>query len=198
MTLCPFWPPVSRGNGTQHKIPLQTSPAQPRSPALGRPHTRPRRFDGCRRASEDRFAKLPEISPGKTSATAGPRGADIAKEGIDAAAAGGGAAVGGQANPRDSITADAAGNARNPFHMPSDEDIFAMRDQERQAKAQAKEQIRRLSVYEKGVVKRKNFKALLAENEDEVDKKLLETLKKRDADKILINRQTRGTGEGCK
>lgn len=84
-----------------------------------------------------------------------------------------------------------ATQSSNPFHMPSDEEVFAMRDQERKAKRNIKEQMRQLSVYEKGVVKRKNFKDLLKESWDEDDQKLVESLKKRDADKILINRQTR-------
>ncbi|KAJ1550866.1 Cilia- and flagella-associated protein 100, partial [Nowakowskiella sp. JEL0078] len=74
--------------------------------------------------------------------------------------------------------------------MPSDIEVFAMREEERKMKKEAKEQMKTLSIYEKSIShKRKNFKALLAEEEDDVE--FYENLKKRDSDKILINQQAR-------
>jgi hypothetical protein len=55
---------------------------------------------------------------------------------------------------------------------------------------QAKEKMKTLHIYEKNVAKRKNFKTLLAEDDDDID--FYDKLRKRDADKILINRQARG------
>ncbi|KAI8853068.1 hypothetical protein BC829DRAFT_430335 [Chytridium lagenaria] len=78
---------------------------------------------------------------------------------------------------------------KNPFHMPSDMEVFAMREEERKLKLEAKEQLKNQNIYEKNVVKRKNFKELLAEEDDDVD--FYDQLRKRDADKILVNRQTR-------
>ncbi|KAJ3417141.1 Coiled-coil domain-containing protein 38 [Chytridiales sp. JEL 0842] len=77
----------------------------------------------------------------------------------------------------------------NPFHMPSDVEIFAMREEERKQKQQAKENMKKLHIYEKNVTKRKNFKTLLAEDDDDVE--FYDKLRKRDADKILTNRQAR-------
>ncbi|KAI9351284.1 hypothetical protein BDR26DRAFT_907396 [Obelidium mucronatum] len=83
----------------------------------------------------------------------------------------------------------AAKNAKNPFHMPSDMEVFAMREEERRQKLEAKERMKSLSIYEKNMSQRKNFKDLLAEENDDVD--FYDKLRKRDADKILINRQAR-------
>ncbi|KAJ3106645.1 Coiled-coil domain-containing protein 38, partial [Physocladia obscura] len=46
-----------------------------------------------------------------------------------------------------------------------------------------------MSIYDKNVSQRKNFKDLLAEENDDID--FYDKLRKRDADKILINRQAR-------
>ncbi|RKO93633.1 hypothetical protein BDK51DRAFT_42595, partial [Blyttiomyces helicus] len=73
--------------------------------------------------------------------------------------------------------------------MPSDVEVFAMREEERRVKQEAKEKMKNQSIYDKNVVKRKNFKALLSEDAD--DLQFYEQLRKRDSDKILINRQTR-------
>ncbi|EGF79292.1 hypothetical protein BATDEDRAFT_89615 [Batrachochytrium dendrobatidis JAM81] len=78
---------------------------------------------------------------------------------------------------------------RNPFHMPSDVEVFAMREEDRRVKLEIKEAMKNLSIYEKNTVKRKNFKNLLAEDTDDVD--FYNVLRKRDADKFLVNRQTR-------
>ncbi|KAJ3297576.1 Coiled-coil domain-containing protein 38 [Borealophlyctis nickersoniae] len=78
---------------------------------------------------------------------------------------------------------------KNPFHMPSDAEVFAMREEERRVKQEAKEKMKHLSIYEKNVVKRKNFKSLLSEDADDVE--FYEQLRKRDSDKILVNRHTR-------
>lgn len=79
--------------------------------------------------------------------------------------------------------------SKNPFHMPSDVEVFAMREEERRMKQEAKEKMQHVSIYEKNTVKRKNFKDLLAEEQDDIE--FYTQLKKRDSDKILINRQTR-------
>ncbi|KAJ3018044.1 Coiled-coil domain-containing protein 38 [Thoreauomyces humboldtii] len=77
----------------------------------------------------------------------------------------------------------------NPFHMPSDVEVFSMREEERRQKQESKEKMRHLHIYEKSIVKRKNFKELLAEEEDDIQ--FYEDLRKRDSDKILTNRQAR-------
>ncbi|KAI9206345.1 uncharacterized protein BJ171DRAFT_440430 [Polychytrium aggregatum] len=78
---------------------------------------------------------------------------------------------------------------RNPFHMPSDVEVFAMREEERKTKQMAKEKMKHMKIYEKNVVQRKNFKDLLAEEDDDIE--FYDKLRKRDSDKILTNRQTR-------
>ncbi|KAJ3398079.1 Coiled-coil domain-containing protein 38 [Chytriomyces hyalinus] len=80
-------------------------------------------------------------------------------------------------------------NHVNPFHLPTDAEVFEMREEERQLKMEAKEKLKTLSIYEKNVTTRKNFKDLLAEEDDDIN--FYDALRKRDADKILINRQTR-------
>lgn len=87
------------------------------------------------------------------------------------------------------LSAEYEAGGANPFHMPSDVEIFAMRDEERRLKQEAKEKVKTLSIYEKNLVKRKNFKDLLAEDDDDIG--FYDRLRKRDADKILINRQAR-------
>ncbi|KAI8826926.1 uncharacterized protein EV422DRAFT_17462 [Fimicolochytrium jonesii] len=82
-----------------------------------------------------------------------------------------------------------SGETANPFHMPSDVEVFALREDERRQKQEAKAQMRKLHIYEKSMVKRKNFKELLAEEEDDIA--FYERLKKRDSDKVLTNRQAR-------
>jgi hypothetical protein len=57
---------------------------------------------------------------------------------------------------------------QNPFQMPSDVQVFAMREEDRRTKQQAKEIAKKLSIYEKNQINRKNFKALLAEDEEDV------------------------------
>ena len=78
----------------------------------------------------------------------------------------------------------------NPFHMPSDVQVFAMREQDRREKQEAKELMKKLGIYEKNAAKRKNFKALLAEDKDDIE--FYNGLKKRDADKVLIHHKSRG------
>ncbi|KAJ3113782.1 Coiled-coil domain-containing protein 38 [Phlyctochytrium bullatum] len=73
--------------------------------------------------------------------------------------------------------------------MPSDMEVFAMREEERRQKQEAKERLKQQSIYEKNVVRRKNFKELLAEDPDDIE--FYDQLRKRDADKILVNRQAR-------
>eukprot|EP00842_Homolaphlyctis_polyrhiza_P005968 jgi/Hompol1/6372/HPOL_001188-RA len=75
--------------------------------------------------------------------------------------------------------------------MPSDVEVFAMREEDRRIKQQTKEAMQNLSIYEKNTTKRKNFKALLAEDVEDID--FYNSLRKRDGDKFLVNRQTRGT-----
>ncbi|KAJ3157560.1 Cilia- and flagella-associated protein 100 [Geranomyces michiganensis] len=82
-----------------------------------------------------------------------------------------------------------SGANKNPFHMPSDVEVFSMREDERRIKQETKEKMRHLHIYEKSVVKRKNFKELLAEEEDDV--RFYDELRKRDADKVLTTRQAR-------
>ncbi|KAJ3006676.1 UNVERIFIED_CONTAM: Coiled-coil domain-containing protein 38, partial [Siphonaria sp. JEL0065] len=73
--------------------------------------------------------------------------------------------------------------------MPSDMEVFVMREEERRLKLEAKEKMKNLSIYEKNLTQRKNFKDLLAEENDDIE--FYDKLRKRDADKILINRQAR-------
>ncbi|TPX60736.1 hypothetical protein PhCBS80983_g01648 [Powellomyces hirtus] len=77
----------------------------------------------------------------------------------------------------------------NPFHMPSDVEVFSMREDERRQKQETKEKMRHLHIYEKSTVKRKNFKQLLAEEDDDIH--FYNELRKRDSDKILTTRQAR-------
>ncbi|KAI8918642.1 hypothetical protein DFJ77DRAFT_456369 [Powellomyces hirtus] len=77
----------------------------------------------------------------------------------------------------------------NPFHMPSDVEVFSMREEERRQKQETKEKMRHLHIYEKSTVKRKNFKQLLAEEDDDIH--FYNELRKRDSDKILTTRQAR-------
>ena len=39
----------------------------------------------------------------------------------------------------------------NPFKMPTDEEVFALRDEEQQRKQQERERVKQLHVWEKGV-----------------------------------------------
>jgi hypothetical protein len=50
-----------------------------------------------------------------------------------------------------------------------------------------------LSIYQKNQVKGKNFRALLAEDEDDIQ--FYQGLRKRDADKVMMTRQTRGISD---
>ncbi|TPX71509.1 hypothetical protein SpCBS45565_g01080 [Spizellomyces sp. 'palustris'] len=90
---------------------------------------------------------------------------------------------------RDEGKGDSIRRSKNPFHMPSDVEVFAMREDERRQKQEAKEQMRNLHIHEKNVIKRKNFKELLAEEPDDIQ--FYEQLRRRDSDKILTNRQAR-------
>lgn len=74
--------------------------------------------------------------------------------------------------------------------MPSDVQVFTMRENDRKSKREAKQRLNSLGIYEKNQIKGKNFKTLLAEDED--DLAFYEGLRKRDADKVLMTRQTRG------
>lgn len=82
----------------------------------------------------------------------------------------------------------------NPFVMPSDMEVFSMREQDKVNKQQAKELQKKLSIYEKNSVKRKNFKALLSEGQDDVD--FYKSLKKKDVDVGLINNRNRDRNMG--
>ncbi|KAI8800093.1 hypothetical protein BJ742DRAFT_764473 [Cladochytrium replicatum] len=82
-----------------------------------------------------------------------------------------------------------SGKQKNPFHMPSDVEVFAMREEERRIKKEAKDKMKTLSIYNKNTTKRKNLRSLLAEDEDDIQ--FYEHLRKRDSDKILINQRTR-------
>lgn len=87
----------------------------------------------------------------------------------------------------------------NPFHMPPDHGVFAMREQDKNLKlevpiilkGQMKEKMKHLKIHEKNVEKRKNFKALLADDADDIA--FYQTMKKRDSDKILVNKKSSGT-----
>jgi hypothetical protein len=78
----------------------------------------------------------------------------------------------------------------NPFKMPSEVQVFSMRENDRIAKRQEKQKLNGKSIYEKHTVKGKNFKTLLAEDEDDI--KFYQNVKKRDADTVMLTRQTRG------
>ncbi|KAH6576492.1 hypothetical protein BASA62_001413 [Batrachochytrium salamandrivorans] len=78
---------------------------------------------------------------------------------------------------------------KNPFRRPSDVEVFAMREEERRVKQQAKEAMKTQSIHEKNIVKRKNFKELLMEDPEDID--FYDSLRKRNADNFLVNRQTR-------
>jgi hypothetical protein len=84
----------------------------------------------------------------------------------------------------------AAENEENPFQMPLDSTVFSMRENDKLAKRQAKQKMNMKSIYEKHQVKGKNFKTLLAEDEDDVQ--FYQNLRKRDVDKVMMTRQTRG------
>ncbi|KAL7747265.1 hypothetical protein RI367_007318 [Sorochytrium milnesiophthora] len=109
-----------------------------------------------------------------------------------------------------------AGDARsssadNPFHMPTEEEVFRMKGEEISGRKEvcaffrlhdiqrvdalhnkAKEQARRLKIYEKGVKRRRNFKELLAIDDAEQNA-LVEQLKsKKEADKVLVSQQMKG------
>eukprot|EP00966_Prymnesium_polylepis_P042078 977205-Prymnesium_polylepis.1 len=51
-------------------------------------------------------------------------------------------------------TSSDARYSMNPFHMPTDEEVFALRDEEQQRKRQERERARELHVWEKGVTRR--------------------------------------------
>nr|KAJ3421483.1 Coiled-coil domain-containing protein 38 [Polyrhizophydium stewartii] len=133
-----------------------------------------------------KMLKLPEIPKPGGGLTTG---------GLGAAAAMAPGAAGSSSNALSAQDGDgddaakSAGPERNPFHMPSDVEVFAMREEDRRVKQQAKEAMKNLSIYDKNTVKRKNFKALLAEDADDIE--FYNSLRKRDADKFLVNRQTR-------
>ncbi|KAJ3212783.1 Cilia- and flagella-associated protein 100 [Entophlyctis luteolus] len=68
-------------------------------------------------------------------------------------------------------------------------EVFTAREEERRQKIEEKERMKTLSIYEKNRTQRKNFKELLAEESDDIA--FYDQLRARDADKILINRQSR-------
>ncbi|KAJ3227795.1 Coiled-coil domain-containing protein 38 [Clydaea vesicula] len=74
----------------------------------------------------------------------------------------------------------------NPFHMPPDQGVFAMREGEKKIKQELKEKMKNLKIHEKNVEKRKNFKSLLSEDLDDVE--FYEKMKKKDSEKILVNK----------
>ncbi|KAJ3315359.1 Coiled-coil domain-containing protein 38, partial [Boothiomyces sp. JEL0838] len=77
----------------------------------------------------------------------------------------------------------------NPFHMPTDVEVFALRENDRNLKRQQKQAMNNMSIYEKHSSKKKNFKALLAEDQDDIE--FYKGIRKRDVDKVLAARQTR-------
>ncbi|KAI8924522.1 hypothetical protein BC831DRAFT_465496 [Entophlyctis helioformis] len=89
---------------------------------------------------------------------------DIAKSGAALTSTMGG-------NAQNSTTLSNKDAERNPFHMPSDVEVFAMAREDRRVKQQAKEAMKNLSIYDKNT--------------------FYNGLRKRDADKFLVNRQTR-------
>ena len=56
---------------------------------------------------------------------------------------------------------------KTPFHMPTDEEVFALRDEEQQRKKQERERARELHVWEKGVTHRAAFKDEPADEEQQ-------------------------------
>lgn len=84
----------------------------------------------------------------------------------------------------------------NPFHMPSDQGVFAMREEEKRIKQELKAHVKDLKIHEKNLDKRKNFKSLLAEDDDDLG--FYDKLRKRDADKILINKQSQSDRHATK
>ncbi|KAJ3081675.1 Cilia- and flagella-associated protein 100, partial [Quaeritorhiza haematococci] len=120
------------------------------------------------------------------AAAADSHSASDKKDGGSGNAAAGGVAAGGK-NAEGLIQENP-----NPFHMPSDVGVFAMRELERKQKQEAKSRMKHLSIFEKSSLssssqhQRKNFRALLAEDPDDIE--FYEELRRRDSDKILINR----------
>lgn len=73
--------------------------------------------------------------------------------------------------------------------MPSDTKVFEMRLDDRQLKEQKHKDMIGKRIYEKHLTKKKNFKALLAEDDEDIQ--FYEKLRKREMDKISNNKQGR-------
>ena len=58
-----------------------------------------------------------------------------------------------------------ASDSKNPFHVPSDEEVFALREEEAARKRQEREQAKELHVWEKGVKKNRAAELLAADPE---------------------------------
>ncbi|KAI9002378.1 hypothetical protein BC832DRAFT_118769 [Gaertneriomyces semiglobifer] len=149
------------------------------SPHEGRPKSKPRRVE-LPESPRSRILKLPEVPKPNTLTRSDGGGTNNGLNPI------------GTGDFNDTKDGRDMKDVRrrhksNPFHMPSDTEVFAMREEERRERQEAKEQMRKLKVYDKSVVKRKNFKELLAEEPEDVA--FYEQLRKRDADKILTTNQ---------
>ncbi|KAJ3187013.1 Coiled-coil domain-containing protein 38 [Gaertneriomyces sp. JEL0708] len=146
------------------------------NPHEGRPKSKPRRVE-LPESPRSRILKLPEVPKPNTLTRSDNGGSNTHTNGVNATG------TGEFSDARDMRKR----HKSNPFHMPSDTEVFAMREEERRERQEAKEQMRKLKVYDKSVVKRKNFKELLAEEPEDVA--FYEQLRKRDADKILTTNQ---------
>ena len=79
---------------------------------------------------------------------------------------------------------------RNDKARDRSDSYFISRLSEMLISFQAKKQLNNLSIYEKNQPKGKSFKALLSEDQDDIE--FYNSIKKKHADKALITRQTRG------
>ncbi|KAI8593585.1 hypothetical protein BDZ88DRAFT_93809 [Geranomyces variabilis] len=143
---------------------------------------RPRRVE-IPMSPRSRMLKLPTIAPSSTAAGGGENDVVSGRQSQQQQSRR------RQQQSQQSQQRPQSSGSKNPFHMPSDVEVFSMREDERRVKQETKEKMRHLHIYEKSVVKRKNFKELLAEEED--DLRFYDELRKRDADKVLTTRQAR-------
>jgi hypothetical protein len=78
----------------------------------------------------------------------------------------------------------------NPFHIPKDEEVFALREKERNARMELKEKLHRMSIYEKSHIQKQNYKDILKEEDDISDIK--EIAKKKGKEILLLKKQIGG------
>ena len=77
----------------------------------------------------------------------------------------------------------------NPFRMPKDEEVFALRERERLSRAEEKQ-----SIYEKSTVKRRNFRHLINEGSaDREAQEMKDLVQKKAKDVLLLKKQAGGT-----